>query len=207
MEEKEIKAKISNKLSVWYRVYLGIFVSIALCITIIFSLFGLNIEEIMLVIIVPCVVFCMVFCGLPVLIAIRKRKLTKLAVSTKEAYGSYTAFIPIAMISLKMPINKIDNVSLVKSVFHIFGGKTIVIRSTSAKIKIPFVENADEVVAFISEAIEQAKNKREHNVAEQSITPPTDVTDSIKKLAELKDSGIITEEEFNQKKSDLLNKM
>lgn len=35
----------------------------------------------------------------------------------------------------------------------------------------------------------------------------SDVTEQIKKLSELKDAGILTEEEFNSKKADLLSKI
>jgi hypothetical protein len=37
--------------------------------------------------------------------------------------------------------------------------------------------------------------------------PQRDLADQIKKLAELHDSGILTDEEFNAKKADLLNRM
>ena len=35
----------------------------------------------------------------------------------------------------------------------------------------------------------------------------TDIPDQIKKLSDLKDQGILTEEEFQKKKKDLLDKM
>jgi hypothetical protein len=36
---------------------------------------------------------------------------------------------------------------------------------------------------------------------------PLDITDQIKKLAELRDSGAITNEEFERKKAELLDRM
>ncbi len=136
----------------------------------------------------------------------RKRKLTELSADEKEIVGSYTGFIPISKITLKMPIEKIDNIAAVNSAFYWFTGKTIRIASTSGVIKIPFVVNADEVVTFLSEAIEKAKNRPVKAVAEPE-KPQGDAADSLKKLAQLREAGIITEEEFNQKKSELLGKM
>ncbi len=137
----------------------------------------------------------------------RRRKLINFTAFDKELVGSYTGFIPISKITLNMPIEKVDNIAAVKNFLYFYTGKTIRIGSASGVIKIRYVINADEVVAFISEAIEKAKNKREQAISQQNSTPQTDIADSLKKLAELRDSGIITEEEFNQKKSELLSKM
>ena len=142
-----------------------------------------------------------------VLINRRKRKLTELTATEKEIIGSYSGFIPISKITLKMPIEKIDNIAAVKSFFFLYTGKALRVASTAGAFKIPYVDNADEIVAFISEAIEKAKNRPVQAAVAQPVIPQTDATDSLKKLAELRDSGIITEEEFNQKKSELLGKM
>ena len=136
----------------------------------------------------------------------RKRKLTELLVSDLEIVGSYTAFIPVAKIALRMPIEKIDNISVVNSVLFLFTGKTIRISSASGIIKIPYVLNADEVVAFISEAIEKARKEKVKPV-QNNESNHSDYAGNLQKLAELRDKGIITEEEFNQKKSELLGKI
>ncbi len=51
----------------------------------------------------------------------------------------------------------------------------------------------------------------ERPVAEpsQSAEPPTnlDIPDQIRKLAELRDAGVLTEEEFERKKAELLDRM
>jgi|SRR5690554_1455317 len=41
----------------------------------------------------------------------------------------------------------------------------------------------------------------------ESITSNSDIPSQIKKLAELNNQGVLTDDEFNQKKSELLNKM
>ncbi len=138
------------------------------------------------------------------LISIRQRKLSELTANEREIVGSYTGFIPISKITLNMPIEKIDNIAAVKNFFFIYTGKMLRISSTSGVIRIPYVLNGDEVVTFISEAIEKAKGSQKST---QPVIPQTDATDSLKKLAELRDAGIITEEEFNQKKNELLGKI
>ena len=82
--------------------------------------------------------------------------------------------------------------------------KKIRIVSTSGCIRIPYVVNADEVVAFISKAIEKAKGNTQ---SAQPNSSQTVAMENLKKLAELRDSGIITEEEFNQKKNEFLDKI
>ena len=137
----------------------------------------------------------------------RKRKLTELTANEKEIVGSYTAFIPISKLALKMPIDTVDNITVVNSKFYWFTGKMIRIGSTSSVIKIPYVINADEVVAFISEAIEKAKNNKRVQPEEKPEPQRRDAADNLKKIADLRDAGIITEEEFEQKKKELLGKM
>lgn len=139
-------------------------------------------------------------------ISYRRRNLTELSASYSEIVGSHTALIPVAKIALRMPIDKIDNVSVVNNFFFLFTGKAIIINSTSGTIKIPYVLNADEVVAYISEAIDKARKEKARPAINNEVNQ-SDYASSLKKLAELKDAGIITEEEFNQKKSELLGKI
>lgn len=50
------------------------------------------------------------------------------------------------------------------------------------------------------------KVQEQSQVSAQNINVQ-DIPEQIKKLAELKDAGILTEDEFNSKKSELLEKM
>ena len=146
--------------------------------------------------------------GIHLLLAYRRRELSTLSVSNSEIIGSYTAFIPVSKITLKMPIEKIDNIAAVNSVFFIYTGKALRISSTSGSFKIPYVLNADEVVSYISNAIEKAKSERGSTaVASPSRNVQEKPADSLKKIAELRDMGVITEEEFEEKKKEILGKM
>ncbi len=138
------------------------------------------------------------------LIGMRKRKLSELIANEKEIIGSYAGFIPISKITLKMPIEKVDNIVAVKNFFFLYTGKALRIASTSGVIRIPYVLNADEVVSFLSEGIEKARKKRAEMPEKIPEKPQVDVAEGLKKFAELRDAGIITEEEFQQKKKELL---
>ena len=60
---------------------------------------------------------------------------------------------------------------------------------------------ATKIMQLLDTTMNDAKNKNQSNVT------PTDNIDQIKKLAELKELGIISQEEFEKKKQDLLNKI
>jgi hypothetical protein len=60
---------------------------------------------------------------------------------------------------------------------------------------------ATKIIQLLDTTMNEAKNKNQSSIA------PTDNIDQIKKLAELKDLGIISQEEFEKKKQDLLNKI
>ena len=51
--------------------------------------------------------------------------------------------------------------------------------------------------------LDSIKNDSSHKATNNS----NDVLDQIKKLSELKDAGILSEEEFNSKKTELLSKL
>ncbi len=205
MENKGISAEISKKISIGGLILLWVFIGIQCIILLFWFLVGkLGMEFVYILFSIE--ILTMVLFFLWVLVGVRRRSLSSLTVNEKEIVGSYTAFIPIAKITLKMPIEKIDNISAVNSFFFLYTGKALRIGYASSVIKIPYVLNADEIVEFILAAIEKAKNRPIKPIAVQE-NPQTDAMDSLKKLAELRDSGIINEEEFNQKKNELLGKI
>jgi hypothetical protein len=59
-----------------------------------------------------------------------------------------------------------------------------------------------EVMASIQEKFYSVKNSPRNQV-----TNSPDIIDQIQKLSDLKDKGVLTEEEFNQKKTELLSKL
>ena len=114
---------------------------------------------------------------------------------------------------LELTMDKIDSIMITTTLRdHLFGGKTIVIRSNSGKIKFPWVHNAEEFMQATLAEIEKYKK----NVAQQTPAPQAPVqavekdNSAMEKMRELKtmlDEGFITQEEFDAKKKDLLDKM
>ena len=61
-------------------------------------------------------------------------------------------------VNLKLPIEKVDSIMVKKNYFNMLsGGKTVVICSSSGRMKFPWVQNADEFVDATVNAIEKAK--------------------------------------------------
>lgn len=114
---------------------------------------------------------------------------------------------------LELTMDKIDSIMITTTLRdHLFGGKTIVIRSNSGKIKFPWVHNAEEFMQATLAEIEKYKK----NVAQQTPAPQAPVqavekdNSAMEKMRELKtmlDEGFITQEEFDAKRKEFLDKM
>lgn len=102
---------------------------------------------------------------------------------------------------LKLPVEKVDNISIEKSFINeLFDGKTIVIRSASDAIRFMCVQNASE---FVDKVKAYKESNQPDDVNIQTNTS-NDNLEQIKKLKEMLDSGIITQDEFDAKKKQLL---
>ncbi|RGH34619.1 SHOCT domain-containing protein [Ruminococcus sp. AM43-6] len=115
-------------------------------------------------------------------------------------------------------MDKIDNIMVTENLINkMDGGKTVAIRSASGLIKFPWVQNADEFVnatlAEIEKYNQSLKNVDQNLVSAisgnsvQKAQPEKSAAQKIKDLKELLDSGLITQDEFDAKKKDLLDKM
>ena len=75
--------------------------------------------------------------------------------------------------------------------------------SASEKIRMKDIQNGD-----VQKFVEYVRSKIEDTTEGHAPSESTlDIPDQIRKLAELKDQGILTEEEFESKKKELLAKM
>lgn len=115
-------------------------------------------------------------------------------------------------------MDKIDNIMVTENIINkIQGGKTVAVRSSSGLVKFPWVQNADEFVKLTLAEIEKynqsLKNVDQNLVSAiagnsvQKAQPEKSAAQKIKDLKELLDSGLITQDEFDAKKKDLLDKM
>lgn len=83
------------------------------------------------------------------------------------------------------------------------------VAGTRTKIKTLYKSEAERIVAVYHQYRKEAKtaNAQPQVVVQQSAQSSDDPLEQLKKLASLKEMGIINEEEFNQKKADLLAKL
>lgn len=107
---------------------------------------------------------------------------------------------------LRLPIEKIDSIFVKNSLIDKFhGGKTLGIRSNTGVIKFVCVQNADAFVTAANKAIEESKKaNKEVPVSSTTIVQNTSDADELKKYKDLLDNGVITQEEFDAKKRQLL---
>ena len=104
---------------------------------------------------------------------------------------------------LKLPLDKIDNIMVSETFFdRLRGGKTVSVRSTRGIIKFAWVQNADEFVQKALTLIEKDKASEG-----KSQSPTLSEADKISELKALMDKGLISQEEFEQKRRELLSRM
>ena len=121
---------------------------------------------------------------------VRKMELT---VTDRRVYGK-TVFGR----QVDLPIDSISAVGL-----GIF--RQIAVASSSGKIRFLFVDNRNEIHKVITGLLIERQQQKAGSSAKQSTpTPQTGNADELKKYKELFDSGVITQEEFDAKKKQLL---
>lgn len=117
--------------------------------------------------------------------------------------------------TIDLPIRQVNSISVQRSAMdYIFsgGGKRVAIQTSSGRICFHCVQNADE---FVSAALAQIENmSRGTSPAQAAPVPAPQESDStqnaieqIKQLKELKDSGLLTEEEYEEKRKKLLDRI
>lgn len=110
--------------------------------------------------------------------------------------------------SLNMPYEKIDSVYLRNSIIDkIISGQTIVINSASSRVKFLCIANAQE---FVDKTLEELKKYKESVAAAKEKAPASsesDAMDALLKLKSLLDQGLISQEEFEEKRRSLAEKI
>ena len=112
---------------------------------------------------------------------------------------------------LQMPIDHVDSV-VTSSGFKdkLRGGETLIISANRGLIKFHYVRNADEFAQAAMKRIDEVKKTASHPASAPAPAQTTSGGDAMEKLNSLKqmlDSGLITQEDFDQKKADILSKM
>lgn len=110
----------------------------------------------------------------------------KIVVTNKRVYG-------VARFGKRVDL-PIDLISAVGSCMF----KGIIVSSSSGKIRFLLINNRDEIHKTISNLLITRQDKKQ-------VVNNTSTTDELMKYKELLDSGVITQEEFDAKKKQLLN--
>ena len=109
--------------------------------------------------------------------------------------------------NISIPLESIDSFDVSKSfIDYIRGGKQIKVFSNSMKISFYCVLNADEFVKIALQQIETFKKQNAGAVSAVASAPSTSLTEKLQELRSLKDSGILSNEQFEQKKQELIAK-
>ena len=129
-------------------------------------------------------------------------KNTELIVSEEQIYGSYSSFI--SKRTLQIPIEKVDNLTIISTFTDkLKTGKTLGICTASGIIKLHFVHNAEEIVSATMNRINEVKNINDSTKAQKVSTP----SDKLKEILNMKDTGLISNEEYEKKREEILSKI
>ena len=111
--------------------------------------------------------------------------------------------------NLQMPIDHVDSVMTSSGLWDkLRGGETLLISSNSGLIKFHYVQNAEEFAAAAMKRIgEVKKTAPAADPAPAQNVSGSDAMEKINSLKQMLDSGLITQEDFDKKKADILSKM
>lgn len=116
---------------------------------------------------------------------------SELVITDKRVYGK-------AIFGKRVDL-PLDKVSAVGTSFL----KGIDVGTSSGRIKFKLVKNQDEIHAALSKLLLDRQEKESHNTVVENIVSASNA-DELKKFKDLLDSGVITQEEFDAKKKQLL---
>lgn len=98
-----------------------------------------------------------------------------------------------------------ENISSIESGKSLMG-HTVTFYSSGNKVSMKWIRDKERAIDFIKQ-VKSRIGKKPANAKEEVAATNDDIPTQIKRLAELKDAGILTEEEFASKKAELLSKM
>ena len=139
----------------------------------------------------------------------RECRATSLTITDSQVYGSYNNFF--FKRSLKMPIDKIDNMTTISGLMDKFrSGDTLGVCSASGIIKLHFVQNTEEVISAAISCIEEIKAQSKitvNNGITMAANTNSSAAEKMKDLVYMKEQGFITEEEYNKKREEIIEKL
>ena len=146
-------------------------------------------------------------------------KLCSLTLTDRQVYGKLKTLI--GKKKLQIPIDHLDSVMTSRGIIDVLcGGETLIIQSNAGRIKFHYVRNAEEFASAAMACINEYKRTAPVQPAPQQVVyqqpaapaPVQNISggDAMERLNSLKqmlDSGLISQEDFDRKKDDILSKM
>lgn len=133
-------------------------------------------------------------------------KKCRLELNQDGLFGEKKTFFSLQ--SINQPFEKVDNVYIKNGIIDkLLGGKTIAVQTASSRISLLCIENAEE---FLNTTLVELKKYKASVASNKSSVPAgndSDAMDALPKLKKLLDQGLITKEEFEEKRKELINKM
>lgn len=167
------------------------------------------------VLLVSGIIMTIILLSLPLIVVLIKKYITKrceLILTDKEIRGQKKTLF--SMRRLQIPIDHLDNVMTSNSLIDkIRGGETLMISSNSGLIRFHYVQNAEEFAQAAMKRIDEVRRSVPRSGAPMSAPAPvqsvsgSDAIEKINALRQMLDSGLITQEDFDKKKSNILSKM
>ena len=120
--------------------------------------------------------------------------------------GSYELIVTDKRIYGKVAFGKrvdlpVDSVSATSTIRMLKG---VSVSTSSGRISFLVVKNADEIYKVVSNLLIERQQKK-FNTVVTATAPMSDGADQLRKYKDLLDSGVITQEEFDAKKKQLLD--
>lgn len=116
----------------------------------------------------------------------------ELAVTDKRIYGKI-----VLGKRVDLPIDSVSAISTIRLL------KGVSVSTSSGRISFLAIQNADEIYTVMNDLLIERQQKKD-NAAVAVAAPMSDEADQLKKYKDLLDSGVITQEEFDAKKKQLL---
>lgn len=117
----------------------------------------------------------------------------ELTITDKRVYGK-VAFGK----RVDLPVDSVSATSTI-SLF-----KGVSVSTSSGKISFLAIKNANEVYEIINNLLVNRQKEKNQNIGTTTVVQNSDEADKLKKYKDLLDSGVITQEEFDAKKKQLL---
>ncbi len=110
---------------------------------------------------------------------------------------------------LDIPFENITSIMVIDSLIgKLCGGKTLGISSATGTVKMICVQNAQEFVDMTLAELKKYKESVSNNSTQQAVVnEASDEADKLMKLKNLLEQGLISQEEFEQKRKELISRM